>query len=119
MSLQHGAGDVQPLVPGLWTFPGVTSDLDDLAALISALDLVVSVDNTNVQLAGALGRPVWVLLPGSPEWRYGVGGDSMPWYPSAKLYRRDQNEDWEAVLARMVSDLADFFGQTGNRPSSA
>ncbi len=119
VSLQHGAGNVQPLVPGLWTFPGVTSDLDDLAALISALDLVVSVDNTNVQLAGALGRPVWVLLPDSPEWRYGAGGDSMPWYPSAKLYRRDQSEDWEAVLARVVSDLADFFGQTGNRPSPA
>ncbi|MDH3436134.1 MAG: tetratricopeptide repeat protein [Betaproteobacteria bacterium] len=110
VSLQHGAADGQPPVPGLQTFPGVTSDLDELAALMSALDLVVSVDNTNVHLAGALGRPVWTLLSGSPEWRYGASGDSMPWYPSAKLYRRNQGEGWEGVLARLALELDVFFG---------
>lgn len=118
VNLQHGAGDTQPPVPGLRSFAGVTSDLDELAALMSALDLVISVDNTNVHLAGALGRPVWALLSGSPEWRYGASGDSMPWYSSAKLYRRNQNEGWEAVLARLTLELDDFFGQSRPRSSS-
>jgi len=115
VSLQHDAADLQQRVPGLRTFPGLTADLDELAALMSALELVISVDNTNVQLAGALGRPVWALLSSRPEWRYGASGDTMAWYPSAKLYRRNQNEDWEAVLARLAFDLAGFFGHSGSR----
>jgi len=75
----------------------------------------VSVDNTNVHLAGALGCPVWVLLSGSPEWRYGASGETMPWYPSARLFRRTQNEGWDAVLAGLVLELEHFFGQSGNR----
>jgi tetratricopeptide (TPR) repeat protein len=119
VNLQHGSGDAQPLVPGLRTFPGVTSDLDDLAALMGALDLVVTVDNTNVHLAGALGRPVWVLLSGSPEWRYGASGDTMPWYPSARLFRRNQNEGWDEVLASLVLELEHLFGPSANRTTPA
>jgi len=105
VSLQHGLDTAPPALPGLRIFPGITQDLDDLAALISALDLVISVANTNVHLAGALGRPVWVIVSHRPEWRYGASGDSMPWYPSSKLYRRDPNADWSAVLGRLAREL--------------
>jgi Flp pilus assembly protein TadD len=109
VSLQHGADDAPVALPGLCVFPGVTRDLEDLAALMGALDLVVSVQNTNVHLAGALGRPVWALLPNRPEWRYGASGESMPWYPSLKLYRRGHEESWEASLARLAKDLESRF----------
>lgn len=81
-------------------------DMDESAALISALDLVVSVDNTVVHLAGALGRPVWVLLSASPEWRYPRTGAAMPWYPSARLFRQPRAGDWNSVLAEVRSALA-------------
>ena len=117
VSLQHGADDT-PVPAGLRVYPGVTRDLDELAALMGALDLVVSVDNTNVHLAGALGRPVWVLLSGISEWRYGTGTDTMPWYPSARLFRCNQDEDWDAILATLVLELEHLFGQPGAQPIS-
>ncbi len=105
VSLQHGLDTAPPALPGLRIFPNITQDLDDLAALIGALDLVISVANTNVHLAGALGRPVWVIVSHRPEWRYGASGNSMPWYPSSKLYRRDPNSDWTEVLGRLAREL--------------
>jgi tetratricopeptide (TPR) repeat protein len=104
VSLQHGveAADLQGPAAIVRTFERTTDDLDRLAALISALDLVVSVDNTNVHLAGALGRPVWVLLPASPEWRYGLSGETMPWYPSARLFRQGSDRRWEPVIQKLV-----------------
>ncbi len=82
-------------------------DLDELAAIIGALDLVISVDNTVAHLAGALGRPVWTLLPESPEWRYPRSGADMPWYPSMQLIRRMPGEDWEPVIGRVAVALDD------------
>ena len=81
-------------------------DMDELAAIICELDLVISIDNTVAHLAGALGKPVWTLLPCSPEWRYPRGGDDMPWYPSMRLFRRDRGEGWEPVFARVARELA-------------
>jgi len=117
VSLQHGAAasELQGWAAALRSFPAVTEDLDELAALISALDLVVSVDNTNVHLAGALGRPVWVLLSASPEWRYGASGETMPWYPSARLFRREQGRGWEAVVSRLAADLQGFVDRSASR----
>ncbi len=83
-----------------------SDDLDELAAIISALDLVISVDNTVVHLAGALGRRVWTLLPFSPEWRYPRHGDAMPWYPSARLFRQTQPREWAPVIAEVAQALA-------------
>ena len=83
-------------------------DLDKLAAIISALDLVVSVDNTIAHLAGALGKPVWTLLPESPEWRYPRRGAAMPWYSSMRLFHRGCGEGWEPVIERVTMELADF-----------
>jgi len=73
-------------------------DYDESAALICALDLVVSVCTSVVHLAGALGRQVIVMAPYSPEWRYGFSGDSMPWYPSVKILRQRQAGEWAPVL---------------------
>ena len=95
VSLQHGVTG-----SALREFPKVTDDLDDLAALICALDGVVSVCNTNVHLAGALGREVIVTAPFVPEWRYGLSGE-MLWYPSARMLRQGTYGDWQDVLARL------------------
>jgi tetratricopeptide (TPR) repeat protein len=88
-----------------WSATG--RDLDETAALISALDLVISVQGTTVHLAGALGRPVWVLLSYVPDWRYRLDGQSMPWYPSARLFRQPRASAWRAVLDEAASALAD------------
>ncbi|UCF77232.1 MAG: tetratricopeptide repeat protein [Betaproteobacteria bacterium] len=105
VSLQHGAEahDLERAGGRIKTFPRATENLDHLAALIAALDLVVSVDNTTVQLAGALGHPVWVLLSASPEWRYGLSSETMPWYPSAKLFRQGDDRRWEPVISEVIA----------------
>jgi ADP-heptose:LPS heptosyltransferase len=85
-------------------------DLDELAALMSALDLVITIDNTVGHLAGALGRPVWILLPFSPEWRYLRSGTSMPWYPSARLFRQPEPRAWAGVMDEVAAALAALRG---------
>lgn len=91
--------------------PEATAALDELAALVSALDLVISVPSTNVHLAGALGRPVWVLLTHSPEWRYLWQGERMPWYPAARLLRQPTPGDWQAVLSEACERLGVYRAQ--------
>jgi Flp pilus assembly protein TadD len=81
-------------------------DYDETAALVSALDLVVSVQTAVVHLAGALGEEVWALIPVAPEWRYGAEGGTMPWYPAVKLLRQTGSDDWTAVIERVRNDLA-------------
>ena len=81
-------------------------DYDETAALVCALDLVVSVQTAVVHLAGALGAPVWVLIPDAPEWRYGARGTTMPWYPSATLVRQSGGSGWAPVMERLGSDLS-------------
>lgn len=83
-------------------------NFDELAAIISALDLVISVDNTIAHLAGALGTPVWTLLSCSPEWRYPRLASGMPWYPSMRLFHRGRSEDWETVFGRVAGALTDL-----------
>jgi tetratricopeptide (TPR) repeat protein len=86
------------------------ADLADTAALIETLDLVIAVDTTVAHLAGALGRPVWVLLPHAPDWRWLLGRDDTPWYDSARLFRQTRPGDWDAVIARVGRALRDRFG---------
>jgi tetratricopeptide (TPR) repeat protein len=83
-----------------------SNEIDDLAALISALDLVISVQNTTVHLSGALGVPCWGLMPFRPEWRYGTEGRGMIWYPSVELFRQPKAGDWDAVLQEVRTRLA-------------
>ena len=89
-----------------------TPDTDETAALVCALDVVVSVCTALVHLGGALGRPVWVLAPVSPEWRYGFSGEAMPWYPSVKLFRQADYADWAPVIGRVARELAAWRGHS-------
>jgi tetratricopeptide (TPR) repeat protein len=86
-------------------FPEAIDDYDETAALCCALDLTISVCTAVVHLNGALGRPVWVLAPYVPEWRYGMRGTSMPWYPSARVYRQTRLGDWASPLQQVERDL--------------
>jgi hypothetical protein len=89
-------------------WPEALDDYDETAALVVALDLVISVCTAVIHLAGALGRPVWVLTPAIPEWRYLYEGTTLPWYPSARLFRQQRVFDWTEVLASTVRALAQF-----------
>jgi hypothetical protein len=84
-------------------------DYDETAALVSALDLVISVQTAVVHLAGALGKPVWVLVSSTAEWRYGETGASMPWYPSAELFRQEPSGNWVDVIDRVVRSVQTRF----------
>lgn len=83
-------------------------DLEEAAALIASLDLVITICSTIVHLTGSLGKPVWVLAPHVPEWRYLLTGDEMPWYPSARLYRASAESAYSAIkdVGRELSLLA-------------
>ncbi len=79
-----------------------------LAGMMGALDLVLSVDSFPAHLAGALGRPVWTLLPAVADWRWMAGREDSPWYPTMRLLRQDHAGDWEPVAARVDAALRDL-----------
>jgi hypothetical protein len=87
-------------------------DFADTAAAIANLDLVISIDTSVCHLAGALGKPTWTLLPFSPDWRWLLGRDDSPWYPSMTLYRQPTPGDWPAVLFKVAADLTSFKSAT-------
>lgn len=86
-------------------FSEAIADYDETAALVCALDLVISVQTSVVHLAGALGQQAWVMLPFSPEWRYLRAGDRMLWYPSVRLFRQQRPKDWAGVIDEVASQL--------------
>lgn len=81
-------------------------DLESFAAQIAALDLVISVDNSTVHFAGALGTPVWTLLHSSPNWRWMLERSDSVWYSSVRLFRQPSLGDWNSVIARVQSELS-------------
>ncbi|HEY1719838.1 MAG TPA: tetratricopeptide repeat protein [Magnetospirillaceae bacterium] len=85
-------------------------DFDDTAAVLSQLDLVIACDTAIAHLAGALARPVWVLLPFAPDWRWQMARPDSPWYPTMTLYRQDRRGDWATVIARVAADLKHRIG---------
>ena len=93
-------------------------DFADTAAVIALVDLVVSVDTSVAHLAGAMGRPVWILLPFSPDWRWALAGESSPWYPTARLFRQPTLGDWDSVIERVRRELDRFVreGRDANDP---
>lgn len=82
------------------------NDFADTAALIANLDLVIAVDTAVAHLAGAMGAPVWVLLPFAPDWRWMLDREDSPWYPTMRLFRQPLRGDWDSVIARVVRALS-------------
>ncbi len=83
-------------------------DFSDTAALLAQLDLVITVDTALAHLAGALGRPTWLLLPFAPDWRWGATGTTSPWYPGMRIFRQGTPGDWEGPLVRIRTALAEL-----------
>lgn len=80
-------------------------DYDETAALVAALDMVVSVQTAIVHLSGALGKDVWALIPEAPEWRYLSAGERMPWYSSVRLFRKMAGKSWDDMLSQVAAEL--------------
>ncbi|MFZ5908194.1 MAG: tetratricopeptide repeat protein [Nitrospirota bacterium] len=80
-------------------------DFSDTAALIENLDLVISIDTSVAHVTGALGKPVWVLLPFVPDWRWMLGREDSPWYPTMSLFRQPALGDWGSVISLIVEQL--------------
>jgi tetratricopeptide (TPR) repeat protein len=83
-------------------------DFSDTAALLAQMELVIAVDTSVAHLAGALGKPVWILLSHMPDFRWLLDRADSPWYPSVRLYRQDDNQDWAIVLDEVRRDLASY-----------
>jgi predicted O-linked N-acetylglucosamine transferase (SPINDLY family) len=96
--------------PDLVHFGDEQEDFGDAAALCASVDLVVSVDTSVAHLAGALGRTLWLLLPGRCDWRWFDDREDSPWYPSATLLRQRRDGDWSDVLERLTAELRARYG---------
>jgi Flp pilus assembly protein TadD len=113
LSLQYGAtaeelqASAESTGVTLHHWQQAIDDYDETAALVAALDLVISVQTAVVHLAGALGKTTWALIPTVPEWRYGASGDTMIWYPAVKLIRQQKFRDWVAVIHIVREALTD------------
>jgi hypothetical protein len=84
-------------------------DFSDTAALIETMDLVISVDTSVSHLAGALGKPVWILLPYAPDYRWMLDKNDTPWYPTAQLFRQSKIGDWVSLINQIRDELLVFF----------
>ena len=88
---------------------GELANFTDTAAVIALSDLVISADTAVAHLAGAMGRPLWVLIPFQPDWRWTLDGETSPWYPTARLFRQTSLGDWDGVIARVAAELGRFM----------
>ena len=103
------AGRARPIL----SFPAdQTRDFEQLAGLVGALDAVVTVQTTLAHLAGSLGQTAMVMIPQSPEWRYGTAGPAMPWYASLRLFRQREAGDWAPVIGEIGRALDTFSPAT-------
>ncbi len=96
--------DPEAIAAGDWV------DFQDTAGIMANLDLVITPDTSPAHLAGALGIPVWVVLPYSAEWRWLVGREDSPWYPSARLFRQREPGNWTELFGRVVTELKSRVG---------
>lgn len=109
VSMQFGEGREQlarhPMGARVFDAAAEIKDFSDSAALIAALDCVVSIDSANAHLAGALGKPCLVMLPYAGEWRWLEGRRDSPWYPTLELFRQEAHGAWDGVVARVVERI--------------
>jgi hypothetical protein len=112
ISLQKGpaAAQLSPLFGDVFLWDGSSRDRDlaEAAALLSTLDLVITTDTCIAHLAGAMARPVWILLPHLGDWRWMHQVETTPWYPTARLLRQPAPGDWPAVVGRAIQVLRAF-----------
>ena len=106
-SLQKGPAAKQypPAGLAIADFTSELNDFADTAALIENLDLVITVDTSVAHLAGAMGKPVWAVLPCNPDWRWMYDRTDSPWYPTMRLFRQCKLGDWAAVIGEVVRGL--------------
>jgi Flp pilus assembly protein TadD len=93
-------------------------DFADTAAIVANLGLVISIDTSVAHLAGAMGKPVWVLLHKSPDWRWLLDREDSPWYPTARLFRQSKLGDWQDVVARVEAELRELVAKNAVGPRS-
>jgi ADP-heptose:LPS heptosyltransferase len=118
-SLQVGGGADELAMPA---FAGRIADLGrrfasfgDTTQAIAELDLVIAVDTSVAHLAGALGKPVWTLLPFDADWRWMTGRQDSPWYPTMTLFRQPKPGDWTEVIRQIEVAVRVFADQTATR----
>ncbi|MDZ5646139.1 tetratricopeptide repeat protein [Nitrospirillum sp. BR 11828] len=115
-SLQVGprAADVEKLPPGqVVDLSGLLEDYGDTAAVIAHLDIVITVDTSVAHLAGAMGKPVWLLISNRPDWRWMRDRMDSPWYPTARLFRQTRMNDWSGPMAGIAAALREQAARQG------
>lgn len=106
----HG---LAPGLPSVHDISGDLADFADTAGALARLDLLITVDTAVANLAGAMGKPFWVLLDVGPDWRWGLEGDASPWYPTARLFRQADAFDWSPVIAEVIDALREWVSAEG------
>ena len=119
-SLQKGVKNTDDAaileIPQVYDLGRYIDNYADTAAVIENLDLVVTVDTSVAHMAGALGKPVWILLPYSPDWRWLIERSDSPWYPTAKLFRQKSIGDWNSVLTVVAEELNKMYAAELRNP---
>ena len=80
-------------------------DYNDTAFYINQMDLIITIDTSIAHLAGAMGKPIWLLTDKNNDWRWGLEGDKTPWYPSMRLFRQSKLFEWEPVLEEVAKEV--------------
>lgn len=96
-----------PALPMIHTHDAFIGDFADTAALVELMDLVITVDTSVAHVAGAMGKPVWIMLPVAPDWRWLLDREDSLWYPNVRLFRQDQPGDWDAVIRNVRTAVMD------------
>jgi hypothetical protein len=127
VSLQKGSasGQLDRCKSSITDWMDECEDYLDTAALVAELDLVISVDTSIAHLAGALGRPVWLLNRFESEWRWLIDRADSPWYPGMRIFNQPRSRDWAAVIETMKAPLERLAGRgrpilsSGKQPGTA
>jgi ADP-heptose:LPS heptosyltransferase len=112
VSLQKGdpAAELDEMGWPILDWMNECEDFSETAALVVNLDLVISVDTSVAHLAGALGKPVWLLNRFESEWRWQLDREDSPWYPTMRIFRQSALNDWDGVVERVASELGRLGG---------